>query len=165
MTNRIGHHLTLLVVAFGLCATACDRGNHPSQTGKQAPDFNVSDGSTAVHLASYRGQVVLLNFWATWCEPCILELPSLLQFHRAHPEYPVLAVSVDEDPDAYQSFLVRRHVDLITVRDPKQIAATKFGTEQWPETYIIDREGRIRRRFIGAQDWSSPEILRFLKTL
>ncbi len=152
-------------MALGLFATACDRGSHPSQTGKLAPDFNVADGTSAVHLASYRGQVVLLNFWATWCEPCILELPSLLQFHHEHPEYPVLAVSIDEDPDAYRSFLQRRHVDLITVRDPQQTAASKFGTEQWPETYIIDREGRIRRRFIGAQDWSSPEILRFLKTL
>ncbi len=163
--NSMRHKLALVAMALGLFATACDRGSHPSQTGKLAPDFNVADGTSAVHLASYRGQVVLLNFWATWCEPCILELPSLLQFHHEHPEYPVLAVSIDEDPDAYRSFLQRRHVDLITVRDPQQTAASKFGTEQWPETYIIDREGRIRRRFIGAQDWSSPEILRFLKTL
>ena len=51
------------------------------------------------------------------------------------------------------------------VRDPKQTAASKYGTEQWPETYVIDREGRIRRRFIGATDWTNPEILRYLKTL
>jgi len=148
-----------------LAFSGCDRGSHPSQTGKPAPDFNVADGSTSIHLADYRGKIVLLNFWASWCEPCILELPSLTQFHHEHPEYPILAVSIDEDPDAYKQFLVRRHVDFITVRDPKQTAASKYGTEQWPETYVIDREGRIRRRFIGATDWTSPEILRYLKTL
>jgi hypothetical protein len=58
-----------------------------------------------------------------------------------------------------------RHVDLITVRDPEQTAAIKFKTEQWPETYVIDRNGLIRRKFIGAADWTSPEIARYLRTL
>ena len=150
---------------FLFAVIGCDRGSHPAQTGKPAPDFNISDGTSSIHLANYRGKVVLLNFWASWCQPCILELPSLLQFHHEHPEVTILAVSIDVDEDAYKRFLVARHVDLLTVRDPEMTAANKFGTEQWPETYIIDREGRIRRRFIGATDWSSPEILRFLKTL
>jgi cytochrome c biogenesis protein CcmG, thiol:disulfide interchange protein DsbE len=145
--------------------SACNRGAHPAQTNKPAPDFTVSDGTSTVHLAQYRGKVVLLNFWATWCGPCLMELPSLLQLHHDQPNLVILAVSIDEDPDAYARFIARRHVDLITVRDPSQSAAKLFNTEMWPETYVIDRNGVIRSKFVGAQDWSSPEIRSFLKTL
>ena len=144
---------------------ACNRGAHPAQTGKVAPDFTVSDGTSTVHLASYRGHVVLLNFWATWCAPCVHEMPELLQLHHDMPNLDILAVSIDEDPDAYQRFLAEQHVDLITVRDPSQSAAKLFHTEQWPETYIIDRQGIIRRKVISDPDWSNPEIRTFLKSL
>lgn len=155
---------SILLLPLAL-ASGCNRGAHPAQTGKPAPDFTVADGTTTVHLANYRGQVVLVNFWATWCGPCIVELPSLLQLHHDEPNLAILAVSVDEDPDAYSRFLVRRHVDLTTVRDPGETAAKLFHTDMWPETYVIDRKGIIRRKFIGAQDWSSPEIREFLKNL
>jgi thiol-disulfide isomerase/thioredoxin len=143
----------------------CDRGAHPAQTGRLAPDFTVSDGTASVHLANYRGQVVLLNFWATWCGPCIEEMPSLLALHHDQPSLIVLAVSIDEDKDDYQRFIARRHVDLITVRDPTLSAAKLYHTEMWPETYVIDRNGYIRRKLVGAQDWNSPEIRAFLKSL
>ena len=144
---------------------ACNRGAHPAQTDKPAPDFTVSDGTTPFIWPSYRGQVVLVNFWATWCEPCLVELPSLLQLHHDQPNLVILAVSIDEDPDAYSRFIARRHVDLITVRDPAQSAAKLFHTDMWPETYVIDRNGIIRSKYVGAQDWSSPEIRAFLKSL
>jgi peroxiredoxin len=143
----------------------CDRGAHPAQVGKRAPDFTVSDGTTTVHLASYRGQVVLVNFWATWCPPCVQEMPGLIQLHHERPDLAILAVSIDEDPDAYSSFLLRRHVDLITVRDPSQSAAKLYHTDGWPETYIIDRQGIIRRKIVGDPDWSNPEMRAFLKSL
>jgi len=148
-----------------MLAVGCDRGSHPSEIGRVAPDFTVTDSHDSIHLASYRGQVVLLNFWGSWCTPCIQELPSLLQFHHDHPEYPILAVSIDEDEGAYRSFLVNRHVTFTTAWDPGEVAAKKYSTTGWPETFIIDRQGKIRRRFIGATDWSDPEILSFLKTL
>ncbi len=155
--------LTLLLPLTAL--SACNRGAHPAQTGKVAPDFTVSDGSTTVHLASYRGRVVLLNFWASWCAPCVEELPSLLELHHDQPDLAILAVSADDDPDAYSSFIARRHVDLITVRDPSESAARLFHSDMWPETYLIDRNGVIRRKFVGPQDWTSPEILTYLKNL
>jgi len=157
--------LLCLSLAASLALSGCDRGNHPSQTGKPAPDFNLSDGSTSIHLANYRGQVVLLNFWESHCAPCITELPSLLQFHHEHPEIPILAVSSDAEDGEYKRFLAQRHVDLITVRDPQQSAGAKYSITGWPETFVIDRQGYIRRRFIGATDWTDPEILRFMKTL
>jgi peroxiredoxin len=153
-----------LLLPFALLS-ACDRGAHPAQTGQIAPDFNVSDGSTSIHLASYRGRVVLLNFWATWCEPCVVEMPSLLNLHHDQPDLAILAVSIDEDPYAYSSFIARRHVDLTTVRDPAENAAKLYHSEAWPETYVIDRQGVIRRKFIGAQDWSTPEVRAYLKSL
>jgi len=158
-----GFGLAGLAALIGLAG--CDRGSHPLLVNKPAPDFQLADGSTSIHLADYRGKVVLLNFWASWCAPCIQELPSLQQFHREHPEYPILAVSIDESESAYKRFLVQRRVDFITVRDPEEVSANKYGTTGWPETFVIDKEGKIRRRFIGATDWSDPEILRFLKTL
>lgn len=148
-----------------LLASACNRGAHPAQTGKPAPDFTVSDGATTVHLANYRGKVVLLNFWASWCSPCVAELPSLLQLHHDLPNVVVLGVSIDEDSEAYTEFIARRHVDFITVRDPSQSTPKLFHTDMWPETYVIDRNGNIRSKYIGAQDWSDPEIRAFLKSL
>jgi peroxiredoxin len=162
---RSSRLLTLTLLLPLALVSACDRGAHPAQTGQVAPDFTVADGTTTVHLASYRGQVVLLNFWWTQCAPCIQEIPGLIELHRDRPDLAILAISIDEDEDDYKRFLVRRHVDLITVRDPRQSSARLYHTEQWPETYVIDRKGVIRRKFIGAQDWSSPEIRAYLKTL
>ncbi len=157
--------VALLTLASLALLSGCNRGAHPAQTGIAAPDFTVSDGVTSVHLANYRGKVVLLNFWATWCPPCIEEMPSLLQLHREDPNLVMLAVSIDEDPNAYASFIRTRHVDLITVRDPGQTAANLFHTDMWPETYVIDRKGIIRRKFVGAQNWTSPEIIHYLNSL
>ena len=154
----------VLLAPLALLA-ACNRGAHPAQTNKAAPDFTISDGKTTVHLASYRGQVVLLNFWASWCMPCVQELPSLLALHHEQPNLTILAVSVDEDPDAYSRFLLRHHVDLITVRDPSESTAQLYHTDMWPETYLIDRNGIIRRKFVGPQDWTSPEIIDYLSKL
>jgi cytochrome c biogenesis protein CcmG, thiol:disulfide interchange protein DsbE len=163
MRHTVFPSLALLVTL--LFVPGCDRGTHPSQTGHPAPDFTVSDGATTVHLGNYRGRIVLLNFWATWCGPCVEEVPSLLELHRDRPDLAILAVSIDKDPDAYRSFLARRHVNLITVRDPGQKVARLYHSEMWPETYVIDRQGVIRRKFIGAQDWDSPEIRNYLKSL
>ena len=162
---RSSYFVSLIVALPLALLSACDRGAHPAQLSTPAPDFTVSDGSTSVHLADYRGKVVVLNFWATWCGPCIQETPSLIQLHHDRPDLAIVAVSIDEDPDEYKRFIDHRHLDLITVRDPKQTVAKLFRTEMWPETYIIDRKGVIRRKFVGAEDWSDPEVRSFLKSL
>ena len=162
---RFPRILALGVLFPVLAITACNRGSRPSQTGKAAPDFTLADGTTRVHLTDYRGQVVLLNFWATWCSPCIQEMPSLLQLHHELPSVAVIAVSVDEDGEAYKNFIARRHIDFITVRDANETVPKLFNSDMWPETFVIDRKGVIRRKFVGAQDWNSPEIRNFLKNL
>lgn len=158
-------HVCFILIAFLLLTAGCDRGSHPRQMGRLAPDFTVTDSSRSVHLADYRGRVVVLNFWATWCVPCIAELPSLMDMQRQLPGVQVLAVSVDQDPQAYREYLIQHKITLQTVNDAAHRSADLFGTYRWPETYIIDQHGVIRRKFIGAQDWTSPEVLEYLRRL
>ena len=125
----------------------------------------VRDGAQTVDLNKLRGRVVVLNLWATWCAPCIEELPSLLALQKRMPNLAIVAVSMDQDPDVYKRFLIEHHVDLITVRDEDRRVDALYGTAQIPETYIIDRKGILRRKFISSQDWTSPEITSYLSKL
>ncbi len=143
----------------------CERGDHPGNIGRPAPLFTVTDGVQSADLSKLRGRVVVLNLWATWCAPCIEELPSLLAMQRQLPEVAVVAISMDQDDAIYRSFLARHHVDLVTIRDESGRINTLYGTAQIPETYIIDRQGVLRRKFVSAQNWTSPEIMDYLKKL
>lgn len=148
-----------------LALAGCDRGSHPSNIGRPAPQFTLSDGTHTVDLSKLRGHVVVLNLWATWCAPCIEELPSLLALQKQMPGLSVVAVSWDQDPVAYSRFLTQHHVDLLTVRDENHVVDSLYGTAQIPETYIIDRQGILRRKFVNAQNWTSPEIMNYLASL
>lgn len=154
-----------LITISTFSLTACDRGQHPQNIGKPAPQFVMSDGTQTVDLSKLRGKIVVLNLWATFCAPCVEELPSLLALQQKMPQLAVVAVSMDQDEEIYRSFLVKHHVDVRTVRDADQKVNALYGTVQIPETYIIDANGNIRRKFIGAQDWTSPEIVDFLTKL
>jgi cytochrome c biogenesis protein CcmG/thiol:disulfide interchange protein DsbE len=153
----------LASLALGvLLATGCDRGSHPGNIDKPAKQFVLSDGGRTVDLSKLRGRVVVLNLWATWCAPCIEELPSLLALQHKMPNLEIVAVSMDQDPDVYHRFLTEHHVDILTFRDADQRVNALYGTVQIPETYVIDKQGILRRKFIGAQDWTSPEITGYL---
>lgn len=148
-----------------LLVAGCDRGEHPENLGKAAPQFVVGDGTRTVDLSKLRGKVVVLNLWASYCAPCIEELPSLLALQRQMPGLVIVAVSIDQDPDVYRRFLEKNHVNLVTVRDADQRVNALYGTAQIPETYIIDRQGVLRRKFVSAQDWTSAEITDYLARL
>jgi peroxiredoxin len=150
-----------------LMLSACYSGTHPGRIGSAAPDFTVRDADRSVTLSQLKGQVVVLNFWATWCPPCIEEMPSLVKMQeRMKPKgVTVLAVSVDADDGSYRRFLKDHNVNLLSVRDPDQKSNGLYGTSKFPETYVIDRNGVVRRKFIGAVDWTEPEIIEFLGRL
>ena len=150
------------LVLVCMLVVGCDRGSHPENLGKLAPQFVVGDGTRTVDLSKLRGKVVVLNLWASYCAPCIEELPSLLALQRQMPDLVIVAVSIDQDPDVYHRFLEKNHVDLVTVRDADQRVNALYGTAQIPETYVIDRQGTLRRKFVSAQDWTSPEIMNYL---
>lgn len=160
-----GRIASLSFAATLLVTAGCDRGAHPGQLNQPAPLFQISDGTRSVNLAEYRGHVVVLNFWATWCAPCVDELPSLLAMQHQMPQMKVIGISIDEDEAIYRRFLIDHHVDLLTVRDVDQRANLLYGSTVYPETYIIDRNGLIQRKYIGAREWTSPEMLAYLAQL
>jgi len=129
---------------------------------KPAPDvaFLDADGA-AIKLDAYRGRVLLLNFWATWCAPCVKELPALqaLQADLGGPEFDVLIVSVDrKGHDVATPFLEDLGIDTLrTAVDAKSDLARALGAGGLPTTFIIDRQGRVRGRLLGDAEWNSDK--------
>ena len=145
-----------------LALPGCNRGQVSlGLIGKPAPALAVAGRP----LQALKGRVVVLNFWASWCGPCLVEFPSLEALQRQMPGLTVLAVSFDTSQSAYETFLARHRVDLRTALDMSGRSNHAYGTTRPPETWIIDRQGTVRRRFIGAQDWTSPEIEDYLRAL
>lgn len=143
------------------------RQGEPSLRGRAAKDFAFTLDGKPAHLSDLRGKTVLLNFWASWCQPCADEAPALnaLQQHIAPLGGTILAVSVDEDAAAYDDFLQRFHITFPAYRDPTAAIPLSYGTTMYPETYIIDRHGRFDRKLVGPQDWMSPAMLAYLDSL
>jgi peroxiredoxin len=159
--------LSPIPIVVLLLLVGCYSGSRPPRIGANAPDFTVQDTDRKVSLSELHGQVVVLNFWATWCAPCVAEVPSLVAMSQRMKDkgVTVLAVSVDVDSDAYHRFLKDHGVTFLTVRDADQKSNSLYGTTIFPETYIIDRQGVVRRKFIGAVDWNSMEVTEFLTKL
>jgi cytochrome c biogenesis protein CcmG/thiol:disulfide interchange protein DsbE len=156
------------IFALVLALTGCYGGTRPTRIGNPAPDFVVQDSDRKVALHDYKGKsVVLLNFWATWCPPCIEETPSLVQLQSKlqNSNVAIVAVSIDVDEAAYKKFLQQYGVNFVTVRDPEQKSPGLYGTTGWPETFIIDKNGVLRRKFVGAVNWNDPQIVQYLTSL
>jgi cytochrome c biogenesis protein CcmG/thiol:disulfide interchange protein DsbE len=143
------------------------RQGEPSMRGRPEKDFPLTLGGAPTSLAAFRGKIVVLNFWASWCQPCVQEAQSLnvLQQQLKPLGGTVLGVSLDEDGSAYDSFLKTYQIDFPTYRDPSTQIALNYGTTMYPETYIIDPKGRIDRKIIGPQDWTSPAMLAYFQSL
>jgi peroxiredoxin len=153
----------LLAVSF----SACNTGSAPPKIGTVAPDFTVQDVDRKVSLSGLRGKIVVLNFWASWCPPCVSETPSLVAMSRRMRDHNVvvLAVSVDDDDSAYHKFIKEQGMDMLTVRDADKKSNDLYGTHVFPETYIIDRNGVLRRKVIGEMDWTTREMTEYLTKL
>ena len=163
--------MTPAVVSITVCAilllAGCDRGTAPKNIGRLAPEFSLQDGQGKVSLRQFRGQVVVLNFWASWCPPCIDETPSLVSMQQRLKAkgITVVGVSSDEDEQAYRRFIQEYGIKFPTVRDPSERVEHLYGTVKIPETYIIDRNGVLRRKFVSEVNWNSPEVLSYLSTM
>lgn len=137
--------------------------------GDPAPEFRLSslDGK-AVDLSSLRGKVVMVHFWATWCPPCVEELPTLERLYRTHfgKDLEILAVSVDEGgAGAVVPFMQKNRFALPILLNPDQSVSRSYGTFKFPETYLVDREGVVRKKVIGAVDWMSPTAQEIIQAL
>ena len=145
------------------------RQGEPSLRGRTPQDFSLTLDGKPAKLSDLRGKVVLLNFWASWCQPCVDEAPSLnlLQRRIAPLGGTVLGVNVgiDDGPDTYEKFLSDYKIDFPTYFDKTKRLAASYGTTAYPETYVIDRKGRLDRKIVGPQDWTSPEMMSYLDSL
>ncbi len=141
---------------------------HPPAVGAPAPDFVLPAlGRGPIALGDYRHHVTIVNFWATWCPPCVEETPSLEKFSARMRDsgVVVIGVSVDEDAAALQKFVSDSRLSFPIARDPTRAVATRYGTLKFPESYILDREGRIAEKIIGAIDWQDPRMIRYVREL
>jgi cytochrome c biogenesis protein CcmG/thiol:disulfide interchange protein DsbE len=159
-----------MVVMLALFCFALYSSLHETvvNAGDKAPDFTVTaDSGQTFTVHNFNGKLLLLNFWATWCAPCVEEVPSLNQLARQlGPQgLVVLGVSVDKDPNAYKNFLQHFPVSFQTARDPDEKVNLKYGTIQFPESYLIDRNGKVVEKFISAQNWASPEMIQHVQSL
>jgi peroxiredoxin len=154
--------LTLALVAV-VASTLRDR---LVVAGDSAPGFEVTtDSGRKVSLDNFGGKVLVLNFWATWCPPCISELPSLnaLAGELKSDGVVVLGISVDKDKAAYDRFLKKVKLNFETSRDPKADISAEYGTFKYPETYVINRDGKVVEKFIADQNWMAPAIVARLR--
>lgn len=145
------------------------------QVGDSAPNFTLpADNGSQMSLKDYKGKVVVLNFWAAWCAPCVQEAPSLAEFSKMMKDsgVVVLGVSVDRNPQMYTNFLKRFQVPYPNARDPQENISYSYGTYQFPESYIIDRNGKVARKFLGLPEregqfipWTDPELVSYVRSL
>lgn len=135
----------------------------------QAAGFTLTDmEGRQVALDSYRGKVVFLNFWATWCAPCRREMPDIQSLHRKMDpnQFAVVTVSVDDGGrEDVASFFRERQLDVPTLLDPKDEIARVYGVTGFPETFLIDKTGKVVERFIGPRDWLSPAYMDLYRRL
>jgi peroxiredoxin len=136
--------------------------------GDTAPSFTVTtQNGTKVSLDQFGGKVLLLNFWATWCAPCVQEVPSLNQLQKqlGNSGLVVLGVSVDRSENAHTTFLKRFNIVFPTSRDPQEDISASYGTYRFPESYLIDKNGKVLQKYIGPPEkgWTDPEIVNSLK--
>jgi peroxiredoxin len=156
------------------CAATCIL--HPEYAGadKKAPDFALKDMNGAtVSLSSYRGKVVVLNFWTKTCGPCLEEMPELADLARilaSRSDVALLAVSTDDGPadvkDTLKSILREETPPFPVLFDPESATVGgKYGTHLFPETWIIDKNGVIRARFDGARQWTNASVIELVDSV
>jgi len=141
----------------------------PTGVGLTAPDFTFPDldGKT-VKLSDYRGSVVLINIWATWCPSCVDEMPSMEKLYQKlkGEDFEILAVSIDSSgTEVVAPFIKKYKLTFPVLIDPEETIAIAYRITGVPESFIIDKDGRIVKKIIGPIDWANPEALRYFHAL
>jgi peroxiredoxin len=135
--------------------------------GDVAPAFSLPD-MDGVEQALPKGKVVLLNFWATWCPPCREEMPSMIKLHKQLQEQGlvVMAASIDKDVDKLSTFIREYSIPFQVLQDTdKSVSRQLYGVIRVPESFLIDREGKVRFHLIGAVNWTDPTVLQAINTM
>ncbi|MGH6622381.1 MAG: peroxiredoxin family protein [Burkholderiaceae bacterium] len=160
------------LVVFGLLALLGTRAGAVElkhwEGASAAPTIELlTAGGTPLSLSSLRGKVVLVNFWATWCEPCVTEMPALQQLRSTFGphDFEILAVNLQEGPAKINAFVEKSGVSFPIVRDTDGAVAKAWGARVLPASYLIDRDGRIRYTVVGDPDWTSDTLMNTIRTL
>lgn len=137
--------------------------------GQQAPDFTLKDTEGKSHrLSDYRGKVVIVNFWATWCPPCREEIPSMIALNRqmAGKPFAMLCASIDEGgKKSVEGYFKTSGNRLpITLLDSDASVAQLYGTTGVPESFVLDKNGIVLEKVIGAVNWTDPQIVSYLNS-
>jgi peroxiredoxin len=144
------------------------RKGYALKTGEAAPLFDLPalDG-TRTSLGGLRGRVLLVNHWASWCPPCLQEMPSLERLHQQlkGEGLVILAVSADEKPEAIRGVLAKIPVTFKILHDPEGSTAGAYRTTGYPETFLIDKKGVLRESFVGPQEWDAPALVEKIRAL
>ena len=149
--------ILILLVAF----YACNRQTTQpiAEIGKPAPDFTLVDrkGKTWT-LSKLKGQVVFINFWATWCAPCREEMPSMQRLYTSLPadKFKMLAILNNDEPSFADSLVSKLGCTFPILVDPDNKAGQAYGLTGVPETFIVDKQGILRQKFIGPAKWDAP---------
>ena len=163
----------ILVVAIPLLLLSLKekglRTISPVRIGHQAPEFTFLDlNGSRVSLSDFRGKVVFVNVWATWCPPCREEMPSMQKLYERfkNEEFEILAVSIDSNGrEAVAPFMEKLNLTFPVLLDPESKMWGLYGLTGVPESFIINREGIVVRKIIGAIDWAAPDVFRFFQGL
>jgi thiol-disulfide isomerase/thioredoxin len=165
-TERRRFIAALLALAAAPAAFAQGRGMSALPTVAPAPTLRLPDADDQpVDLAQYKGRVVLVNFWATWCPPCRKEFPSLSRVKKLFKpgEFEVVAVNVGEDPDTVFSFAGIADFPVVFDRDSQAMA--RWGVRGLPTTFLVDRQGRLAYRATGGREFDAAEIVALIRSL
>ena len=137
--------------------------------GQQAPDFAIKDESgREVKLSDYRGNLVFLNFWATWCGPCVDEMPEMQLVSQVFKDrkFKILAISLDTDWSYVKKFYGEHKLDFPTYLDPGRRVSELYKVYKYPETFLIDANGSVLKHIIGhPENWSDPRVLASLRSM
>ncbi len=153
--------LLLALCGLLLTAGAARGGELKTWSGGAAPSLSLRDPAGKMHdLAAYRGKVVLLNFWATWCAPCREEMPSMqaLRQRLEGKPFEVLAVNLMESEEKIAAFREAELIDLPVLMDRDGAAAKRWKVRMLPISFVIDRRGAIRYQLVGEATWTRPDI-------
>jgi peroxiredoxin len=142
---------------------------NPLKAGQPAPDFTFPglDGKM-VSLSDYKGKVVLVNIWATWCPPCVDEMPSMEKLYRELKDenFEILAVSIDAlGKKAVAPFMKKYNLSFPALMDPDGTIKDLYQTTGVPESFIINKDGILVEKIIGSRNWADPAVVRYLRDL
>lgn len=166
--RRWGLPFGFLVIALG-AAFYYQQQQAGGRAGFPAPDFSLKDlQGQHRRLSEFRGKVVFLNIWATWCPPCRLEMPSMEHLYRRLKDRDFVMLAVSEDEDGVltvQKFVDQMGITFPVLVDPEGVVPGRYGVTGYPETFIIDREGRVIQHTIGPEEWDTEQAYQFFTRL